>query len=258
MTTSLSEEQRQDFGKNGFVILRGVLAQSALLAALRGEIEALGRTFNPEFTADRADSVTAMGDGQRRLFYKALRYLPALAALAAADFFAGICRSLGIRIPALMRSYNVRMDMPHEDQYLFRWHQDITYLLGSRNSITFWLPMGRADAAHGTIELVPDTHHEIAPFIISSPGVRDKTAQLSPSDIKLVSDPCGPGLVVEADVGDVVVFSQLLLHRSLPNRSSRPRWSVQIRYSDLADGHFRDAGYPFGDMTTILWTDYLR
>lgn len=257
MTTSLSEQQRRDFGENGFVILRGVLAQSVLLVTLRGEIEALGRTFNPEFTTGSCDSVTAMGDGQRRLFYNALRYLPALAALAAADFFAGICRDLGIQIPALMRSYNVRMDMPNEDRYLFHWHQDITYLLGSRNSITFWIPMGRADTAHGTIELVPDTHHEIAPFIITSSGAHDKTAQLSPSDIKLVSNPPDPGMVVEADIGDVVVFSQFLLHRSLPNHSSRPRWSVQIRYSDLADSHFRNAGYPFGDTTTILRTDYL-
>jgi hypothetical protein len=245
------------FATDGYLILKGVLGESSLLSDMRSEIEELGRSFDSGFQFDDARSVSALGGTDRSAMYRALRYLPSLAAAGASPLLVNLCRDLGLRMPALMRSYNIRMDMPCQDEFLFHWHQDITYLLGSRNSVTLWLPLGSADRLHGTIEVLPSSHHDLAPFRIARPEAAGKTSQLSPNDIRLSRDPDSPGEVVEAEWGDVVVFSQLLLHRSLPNRSTRPRWTVQLRYSDLADAHFRQSGYPFGDATTILHTDYL-
>jgi len=245
------------FATEGYLILKGVLGGTSLLSDMRREIEELGRSFDPGFQFDDARSVSALGENSRATMYRALRYLPSLAAVGASPLMVDLCREVGLRMPALMRSYNIRMDMPGQDEFLFHWHQDITYLLGSRNSVTLWLPLGVADRLHGTIEVVPGSHRDVAPFRIARPEAAGKTAQLSPNDVRLARDPDTPGEVLEVERGDVVVFSQLLLHRSLPNRSTRPRWTVQLRYSDLADAHFRQSGYPFGDATTILRTDYL-
>lgn len=254
---TISDQHIASFRNEGFSILRGGLRGNELLESIWQEIGRLGRSFNPEFRNDDAESISALAGPDRERFYRALRYLPSLAAFGGSAELLAICRALGIAFPALMRSFNIRMDMPDQDQYLFHWHQDITYLLGSRNSITFWLPLGPADRMHGTIEVVPNSHHAIEPFVANSPEAKSKSAQLSPKDVRLVREPAGAGEMVEVERGDIVVFSQFLLHRSLPNRSQRPRWTIQLRYSDLEEEYFRESGYPFGDMTTIFRTDYL-
>ena len=38
-------------------------------------------------------------------------------------------------------------------------------------------------------------------------------------------------MALDASPGDLVLFDQLTLHRSLPNRSHRCRWSLDLRYS---------------------------
>ena len=257
MTIRLSRKQLEDFQREGLCIVPNALHGSALLESLGNEVERLGRSFSPNFKSDDAESISTLSEQSRQNFYRALRYLPSLAALGASTELLSVSRALGLEFPALMRSFNIRMDMPHQDEFLFHWHQDITYLLGSKNSLTFWLPLGRADRAHGTIEVLPGSHPAVEPFEATSAEARDKTAQLSPKDVRLVNEPTQAGLVIEVDRGDIVVFSQFVLHRSLPNRSGKPRWTIQIRYSDLEESFFRDSGFPFGDMTTIFKTNYL-
>jgi ectoine hydroxylase-related dioxygenase (phytanoyl-CoA dioxygenase family) len=41
--------------------------------------------------------------------------------------------------------------------------------------------------------------------------------------------------------GDVLMFNELVLHRSLPNVSDRVRWSVDIRFSADEPAHQRKA-----------------
>ena len=38
------------------------------------------------------------------------------------------------------------------------------------------------------------------------------------------------GVSIEMEPGDALIFDQLTLHRALPNRSDRVRWSIDIRF----------------------------
>jgi hypothetical protein len=89
-------------------------------------------------------------------------------------------------------------------------------------------------------------------------GGPSTSRSLSPKDVYLQVDPDPSGaLDIEAEPGDVVVFSQLLIHASLPNRGDAVRWTVQVRHADLAEPGFIAAGYPMGENTNIIHNDYL-
>lgn len=254
----MSPEDISAFERDGMVVLRGALSGRPELTALMQEVEAFGRTYAQDFRLADCSGLLAQGAGVRGDFYRALRYLPSLAALGSSAFMLQLARQAGLRFPLLMKSCNVRMDLPHADEQLFQWHQDITYLLGSLNSITLWLPLGPADAVHGSIACVPGTHRALRAYEPATEVALTKSAQLSPRDLRLQREPETTGEILAVDVGDVVLFSQFLLHRSTPNRSQRCRWTVQLRYSDLLEPSFRGAGFPLGDMTTILRTRYLE
>jgi len=253
----MSPEDIRTFERDGMLVLRGALAGRPELTALRQEVEAFGRTYAPSFSLEDCSELLDQGAAVRGDFYRALRYLPSLSALGSSAFMLQLVRQAGLRFPLLMKSCNVRMDLPHADEQLFQWHQDITYLLGSLNSITLWLPLGPADAVHGSIACVPGTHRSLRAYEPATEAALAKSAQLSPRDLRLQREPETTGEILDVGLGDVVLFSQFLLHRSTPNRSQRCRWTVQLRYSDLLDPAFRGAGYPLGDMTTILRTQYL-
>ena len=55
-------------------------------------------------------------------------------------------------------------------------------------------------------------------------------------------DPLLPRAVdITTDPGDVVLFSNMLLHQGLPNHSDHVRWSVDWRYQDATQGTMRRA-----------------
>ncbi|MDA1192041.1 MAG: phytanoyl-CoA dioxygenase family protein, partial [Candidatus Poribacteria bacterium] len=46
-------------------------------------------------------------------------------------------------------------------------------------------------------------------------------------------------VAIEAARGDAILFSNLLFHRGLPNRSDRIRWSADFRYQDATQSTMR-------------------
>ncbi len=242
--------------ENGYEIIRGFYDYDRNLAPIFQEIDRLGLSMDPGFAHDRPSTLDP--DQQSRL-YGALRYLPSLVRLAANESNLDLASRLGLEAPAVMHCFNVRLDAPAKEAFNFHWHQDLTYLLGSLNSLTYWIPLTRVDADHGTIEIVPGSHRSgLFPMRYTGNGSPTRTQVMSPKDVVLENEP-GPDdetIFVEANPGDLVVFSQLLLHRSSPNHSDQTRWTVQLRYADLMEQEFVDEGYPFGDRTNIFHTGY--
>ncbi|MCW5680704.1 MAG: phytanoyl-CoA dioxygenase family protein [Xanthobacteraceae bacterium] len=255
----LTDQELARFEEHGYVVARGFFDGTSFLDQTSAEIETLGKVFDASFSMPEATGrLEKMAGPIRGKFYDALRYLVTLNQLASAEALTGVSRQLGLQLPAVMKSYNIRMDMPSEDNRLFHWHQDITYLLGSLNSLTYWIPFGPVGAMHGSVEVVSGSHKEgMLPVRYTRDGTPPSNKSMSPTDLVLVNEPTENGEVVEADRGDLVVFSQFILHRSVPNRSDKVRWTAQVRHADLAEPEFVAAGYPWGDVTNIYHTNYL-
>lgn len=227
---------------------------------MQNELSELGNQFMHDYSLDAsAIKISALSPIHRKAFYSGLRYLPSITQLACSRLLLSISNQLNIIQPAVMHSYNLRMDMPNEPEYMFHWHQDITYLLGSKNSITYWIPLTQVDEFRGSIELINKSHTKgLFSYFYTGEGVPPPHKSMSPSDIRLDEEPSDLAKLIEAEPGDIVVLSQLLLHRSTPNFSEQTRWAAQVRHSDLAEFEFQEAGFPFGDSTNIFHNDYLK
>jgi len=255
----LNPSQREKFDHDGYLPLPGFLEGSPLIAKILEERDRLIAIFCHRTIRSIDSSIFQLSHHERGTLYRGLRYLPSVAKFASDDVLLSLSRALGLRFPAIMRSYNIRMDLPGDEQHAFWWHQDISYLLGSLNSVTFWIPLSTADAENGSVELIPGSHRlGLLPVESTSGQAPQRSTILGPTALKLKIEPTGSRTILNARPGDLVVFSQFLVHRTYHNTSNAIRWTVQVRHSDLSERRFVESGYPMGDLTNIFHTDYLN
>lgn len=110
-------------------------------------------------------------------------------------------------------------------------HQDYASTQGSLNSVVVWAPLAPISEDMGRLEVLPGSHLTGAQWT----DIHDNFG-MCPQD--------GDFVPLDLEVGDMVLFSTLLVHRSGNNTTdSRIRWSVNFRYSDLADQYWIDNDY---------------
>lgn len=253
------DSMKADLERDGYLILKNFFSVERDLEPIQKAVERIGKFVLGDFDFLNPASFQNVTTSQQSNFYRALRYLPELVKLASSEKILDIALDLGIKFPGIMHSYNIRMDKPSQDEFLFHWHQDITYLLGSLNSLTYWIPMVPVSKSLGTVELIPGSHLSgFYDFKYVSKKTLEPHTTMSPKDIELAEEPeSDSSIFIEAQPGDLVVFYQLLLHRSAPNRSKQTRWTVQIRITDFEEPIFLENNYPLGDMTNIFYTQYI-
>ncbi len=244
------------FERDGFVVLRNFW-QHGELDALQSELDELGQLIvGDTFNSVDQDRYSLTPQDQS-LLYDRLKYLPALSCMSGSADVRAMCRSLGLQHPSLMGCCNMRLDKPHDARHLFAWHQDSVYLLGSVNAVTIWVPLQDVDLHHGTIQVIAGSHQRgLAPFKRISDKVIAPYVPFLQRDISLADEVQGDPVTIEAKRGDVVVFKQMLLHRSTPNLSNQIRWTAQLRITDLAEPDYRRQRFPTGDRTNIFYTSY--
>ena len=246
----------QFFDDNGYVVLRNFWVGGEL-DALQAQLDELGRlVVGPEFSSVDQSHCLVTSE-QQSLLYDRLKYLPALSCMSGSAAIHGLCQKLGLRHPSLMGCCNMRLNKPHESKHLFAWHQDSVYLLGSVNAVTIWVPLHDVNLHRGTIQVIAGSHRRgLMPFKRISDKVVAPYVPMLQRDICLEEQVTGEPVTIEAQRGDVVVFKQMLLHRSTPILSDQIRWTAQLRITDLAEpDHFRQ-GFPTGDKTNIFYVDY--
>jgi phytanoyl-CoA hydroxylase len=122
-----------------------------------------------------------------------------------------------------------------EGSRMFSPHQDYPYNRGSDNSIVVWIPLQDTDIKNGCLKYSPHSHE--GGFI---KGITSKTDRLE-------------GMILSSDyewedapmlAGEVLLFSMFLVHKSGTNSTKDSiRFTVQVRYNDLADNNFAERGF---------------
>lgn len=103
----------------------------------------------------------------------------------------------------------------------FPWHQDNGYNRLKQGHFQFWVALSGINAQTGLLWLQPGSHKL---GVLSHS--RNGTHQVGPSD---ATRP----IAVEAEPGDVILFSSLMLHRTDPNISDNPRLVYVVEYMAL-------------------------
>lgn len=120
----------------------------------------------------------------------------------------------------------LRASLPETAETVVPWHQDLAYLnpeeAGETLIVNFWIPLVEATAENGCLQVIAGSHR--AGLL---PHDHRETIYIGVGETDM---PEGDIVTCEVQPGDVLLTTERLLHRSLPNRSEIVRWSVDSRY----------------------------
>jgi ectoine hydroxylase-related dioxygenase (phytanoyl-CoA dioxygenase family) len=156
-------------------------------------------------------------------------------------------RLLGVTEIRLYPNYTVRPKFPDDPATEVLWHQDAGYTAsgqhgGDKDSgneqverlrmVNVWMPLVPARRANGCMQFVPGTHR----IGLVTHERRDHYLEISAAEIAARE---ADAVDIECDPGDVILFSNMLFHRGLPNHTDTIRWSCDWRYQDATQSTMR-------------------
>ena len=121
----------------------------------------------------------------------------------------------------------VRPKLPNEKLTTLPWHQDSAYMPHTEHDthLTVWLPLVDVKAANGALQFLPGSHTAGLQTYHRVEGEAFAVPVLPPTSSDTDID------TLEMKKGDLLIFNNLVFHRSLLNHSDAIRWSVDCRYS---------------------------
>jgi phytanoyl-CoA hydroxylase len=244
--STLSEQFRQE----GFLLLRNFLDKSVVENIYREAREifatqikhVIGRMvdienrdefenamfefFEKDFTAFRNTGLT-------------VQHCLSLHQFGVSEKIVNLLKEIGIEKPVV----GARPAMQFNSRFLSKdgskhWkldaHQDWRTGQGSLDSTVIWFPLVDAGADLGALQVIPQSH-KTGLLASSTSGYQGGiTDQLNNEDF----------VQTEFQIGDLLIFSAFLVHQSGNNITKNIRWSVQLRYNNLAEPTFIERGYP--------------
>lgn len=106
------------------------------------------------------------------------------------------------------------------------WHQDYPYWRGSVNKISAWIALDDANIENGCLRAIPGSHLEEVQHGTKEGNFGNRI----PPDLMDESQ----AIDVVMSAGDVLFFSDLLIHGSHSNTSGKDRWSLIPTYRSVA------------------------
>ncbi len=253
----LTEQQVVRYFKEGFLIVEDVLTMDDMLPVM-DEFEALvdgwaERFYEKGEIADkhlgedlytRLASLEKERPGTAPVICSCARVGPALARLWSSDKIVDMIEQfIGPNVFGHPVA-NIRTKTPDTSLLTVPWHQDCAYLLeGEEDALVpaAWIPFLDTNLENGTLQVIRGGHRTgtVCPHHLERDVANPKSWYLYIKDEDL---PDGEIVPCEAKMGSVVLFGQMLPHRSTENTSDKVRWSVDFRYQ----GPGKAVGMPAG------------
>ncbi len=214
------------FGRDGFAILPNLFTRTEcaqlkaegerVLAAVRQESQAAGRD-----PGEVLASGVYVGLSQRSAVFAALT--------ADARLTVPLREVLGPDL-AFMSDKLVFKD--DRTEFATPWHQDYAYW-GGDHKVSVWLALDDATTDNGCLKLMPGSHTQALDHddVASRRGFGRRIEGLDES--RAVAAPL--------EAGGAVIFHDLTLHASFPNRNGQARWALIPTYAN-ARGAATEAG----------------
>jgi len=132
------------------------------------------------------------------------------------------------------------------------WHQDYGYWysngLLSPNLVSCFIAIDPATKENGCLQIIPSSHRlgRIDHILSGNQTTAD------PDRVSEILKRF-PLVHLEMQPGDVVLFHANLLHRSDPNHSQNPRWSMICCYNSKSNAPYKESHHP--DYTPLMRVD---
>ena len=168
----------------------------------------------------------------RSRIYEIIQELPSLLNLAGSKKIYYIAKKLKIQMP-ILRSLQIRMDLPYQDKFLIPPHQEIKGIR-SPNMIFFITALDNIDSKMGAVN-VSKKSFQLGPI---SPSVNKKNKyQFVPNEIFKKKYPLKP---LPLKKGETALINMYTIHASGNNISNKIRWTNIIRIEDAGKMPFLD------------------
>lgn len=210
-TAALAEQ----FAQDGYVIARRMFSSEQMRDFI-AEIQSF------EHKADRAEP---LDQGGMRFYSDIFRKSPLIQRFISAqtliDFLSKIAG------PDLW----VRWDQAvakGPDSGVFAWHQDNGYNRLPQEHFQVWIALSEMRKDNGGLWLVPGSHKQRIPHA----RIANHFAAVGS---ERYDAPDSGRIFIEAEAGDVVVFSSLTLHKTYENTTTKSRWAYVAEVMRLGD-----------------------
>ena len=158
---------------------------------------------------------------------------PEIYKLASDKKMLNIYKKLGVKYPHYGTRPITRVDLPKDKKHsFFDVHQDFPYNKHSKNSLVVWIPLMDTGQKEGCLEVCPKSHTEKKIFKKKKNSMQIK----NPSKFEFTK--------TKVKLGEALIFSQFLVHRSGTNTSNKIRFSLQLRVTDLLSKEYMERFYP--------------
>lgn len=231
---------KKELEENGFIVLRNFFT-SDYIDNVRMKAENI---FQIQF--DRFEYKGKFQDNMIRLFNehesvfincgKIIQTgLIELYQLAINDSLLNSLKDLGLALPNLCTRPVLFFNHPklakEEHYYKTPPHQDWQSMQSSSDSLVVWVPLVDVNVDNGTLLIWPKTH-KLGPLPFKSIG-------------GFASVEANNQFIQENfSMGDIVIFSTLLIHASGDILNDTIRWSCHFRYTNMLDNDFIENGFP--------------
>ncbi len=180
--------------------------------------------------------------------YRSLRHLPSLQKLLLMDDIEALYRNLypEVTFINLCPYTGTRLDFKGEEKFLFDWHQDYHYIQLSMDSLVYWFPLTPLDSSGG-IEILEGSHKDgLLNAKIVDPLNKNKNGAHTLSMAHNVKADMYKHVKPNANIGDLIVFSTLTVHRSQPQKEKDFRVTTQFRLGNFGNKDAILRNWPVG------------
>jgi polysaccharide pyruvyl transferase WcaK-like protein len=248
MSTTLTEQQWNDYSRDGFLRLGKVLEPEQVESLTqRADDLALGNVGNPDVQM-QLDTGGAYEDlpGAVRRFERGTMLYRKIQGLETDDLFSRLVRH-PLFLEVCGRQYGrhaavsifraMVMNKPAGQGTVLPWHQDggDVWALDRDPLVTVWVALDPATRANGCLEVIPGSHNLGLLSLYGSTVAEEDVARHCPPERVLP---------LEVEAGHAVLLHNWLIHRSGVNPSPVPRRAFTVCYMDgrtqstLTGNHF--------------------
>jgi phytanoyl-CoA hydroxylase len=230
--------------KDGYVILRNFFDKDKINNILKKSQVIFENQFDRfNYTNDFKNNMIKLFNEHFEVFSNCGKMIQGglieLYKLALDDLLLNELKNLGLKEPNMCTRpvlfFNHEKLAKEKQYYKTPLHQDWPSMLSSLNSLVVWVPLVDVNVDNGSIILYPETH-KLGPlndslkngFSLVDENYVDNNKSIQPN----------------MEVGDIAIFSSLLVHKSGDILNDTIRWSCHFRYTDMDSKEFIERGYP--------------
>jgi phytanoyl-CoA hydroxylase len=244
METNLEKQvsvtQLEQFKENGFIVLKNFFDKEYVEILKQKAEDIFKIQFNHfGYTGDFKENMIRLFNEHESIFINCGKIIQTglleLYKLPLEEKLINTIKDLGLEFPNLCTRPVLFFNHPklakEEVYYKTPPHQDWSSMESSMDSVVIWVPLVDVNKENGSIIIYPSTH-KLGPLPFKSTG--------GFAEVETI----GEGIQPELEIGDITIFSTLLIHASGDILNDTIRWSCHFRYTNMLAPDFIERGFP--------------